>query len=122
MANQITTQGNHTQSPAISDIQKATAHTMPAGVTVSSDTPASNPKPTLDHYEITDIHSNLKCACTSIYHAINALSLVKHATHMHQIESLVNIAIDSLSANNGVLDWETERLGKLLELEGASHE
>ena len=31
------------QTPATSDIQKATAHTLPAGVNVSSDTPANRP-------------------------------------------------------------------------------
>ena len=103
--------------------EKTTAHPMPAGDTVFTDTPASNHKlAVLDIYEITDIHSNLKCACTGIHHAINALSLAQHATHTHQIQSLISIAIDSLVANNGVLDWEAERLGNVLELKGDSHD
>ncbi len=43
MPNAITTPRHNDQPQAISDIQKATAHTMPAGVNVSSNTPANSP-------------------------------------------------------------------------------
>ena len=51
MPNSSTTPRHNDQPQANSDIQKATAHTMPAGVNASSNTPANSPAYTPSFWE-----------------------------------------------------------------------
>lgn len=80
-----------------------TAHT-PTQITM----PANNIM--VNHYEITDLLENLKSVENGVSHALTALRLAKKTDNITHLQSLIEVATDSLGSQLAVMQWELDRL------------